>query len=62
MPEPSFHTTNLRCWIHRLQAGDGAARDELLRLAPANHGLPALEAELARLDRAQLLEALGTPP
>jgi hypothetical protein len=48
--------------LHHAAERHWVARDELLRLAPANHGLPALEAELARLDRAQLLKALGTPP
>jgi hypothetical protein len=47
--------------LHHAAERHWVARDDLLRLAPANHGLPALEAELARLDRAQLLEALAAP-
>jgi hypothetical protein len=47
--------------LHHAAERHWVARDELLHIAPANHGLPALEAELARLDRAQLLEVLGAP-
>lgn len=35
MPDPSFHTVNLRDWLTRLRAGDRAARDELLRACRA---------------------------
>jgi RNA polymerase sigma-70 factor (ECF subfamily) len=31
VPEASIHTTLLRQWVARIQAGDQAARDELLR-------------------------------
>ena len=47
-----LHHTAERHWVRH---------DTLLRLDPANHGLPVLEAELARLDRDQLLEALSVP-
>jgi RNA polymerase sigma factor (sigma-70 family) len=30
MPDPSFTTHRLQCWLDRLQAGDPAAQDELL--------------------------------
>ena len=47
--------------LHHAAERYWVARDDLLRLNPANNGLPTLEAELAALDRAQLLEALGSP-
>src|SRR5262245_55661084 len=31
MAEEAFHSTQLRGWLERMQAGDGSARDELLR-------------------------------
>jgi hypothetical protein len=31
MPDPSFSTTRLQAWLDRLQTGDPAAPDELLR-------------------------------
>ncbi|HEY1121592.1 MAG TPA: hypothetical protein VGE67_08320 [Haloferula sp.] len=47
--------------LHHAAERHWVARDALLRLTPANNGLPTLEAELALIDRAQLLEALASP-
>jgi RNA polymerase sigma-70 factor (ECF subfamily) len=33
MAEPSFHTTRLQGWLERMRAGDGSARNELIRAA-----------------------------
>jgi RNA polymerase sigma-70 factor (ECF subfamily) len=35
MPDPSFHTVNLRGWLDRLRAGDAAVRDDILRASRA---------------------------
>ncbi len=47
--------------LHHAAERYWVGRDTLLQLTPENDGLPALEAEVARQDRRQLLEALGNP-
>jgi hypothetical protein len=47
--------------LHHAAERYWVARDTLTRMTPANNGLHALEAELALIDRAQLLKALATP-
>ena len=53
MSESTFHTTQLRGWLDRMQAGDPAARDELVR---------ATQLRLEHLTRLRHVEQLRALP